>query len=331
MADYEQERRFGVEAVTRACRLCQLVQSQLVTSETVIKADRSPVTAADFGSQAAISLALRDAFPGDPIVAEESADDLLELGDETLTERIIHYVQSVHGRVEREEILAALGRGTHPGGAQGRFWTIDPIDGTKGFLRQEQYAVSLALVENGQVVLGILGCPNYPLNWLESEADCGYLFVAARGQGAVMRGLEDGREKPILVSDTEDPAEVVVCESVEAAHSSHEDARKIIERLGVEIPPLRMDSQCKYAAVARADASIYLRLPTRADYREKIWDHAAGWIVLKEAGGEITGLNGDPIDFTPGRLLSANTGIVATNGRIHARVLDAVQAVLGLP
>jgi len=330
MADYEQERKIGVEAVIRACRLCQLVQSQLLASETVIKSDRSPVTAADFGSQAVISLALREAFPEDPIVAEESAADLLKLGDEPLMKRIIRSVQSIHGSVDEEGILDTLSQGTHPGGGQGRFWTIDPIDGTKGFLRKEQYAVSLALVDNGQVVLGILGCPNYPLNWLEPDVDCGFLYVAVRGQGAVMRGLEDGREKPIQVSDTGDPAEAVVCESVESAHSSHDGARRIISRLGIVIPPLRMDSQCKYAAVARADASIYLRLPTRADYREKIWDHAAGWIVLKEAGGEITGLRGDPLDFGQGRALTANTGVVATNGRIHAPVLEAVQSELGL-
>ncbi|HOJ62366.1 MAG TPA: 3'(2'),5'-bisphosphate nucleotidase [bacterium] len=329
MGDYDHERKTGIEAVSRACRVCQLVQSQLVSSETVIKADRSPVTAADFSSQAVISLALQKAFPGDPLAAEESAADLLERGDELLTERIVHSVQFVHGRVGKDKILAALESGKHPGGPQGRFWVIDPIDGTQGFLRREQYAVSLALVEEGQVVLGILGCPNYPLHWLEPEAERGFLFVAVRGEGAVMRSLEEGWEKPIQVSDVEDPAGVVVCEPVESAHSSHEDARRISERLGIVIPPLRLDSQCKYAAVARADASIYLRLPTRADYQEKIWDHAAGWIILKEAGGEITGLRGDPLDFSRGRTLAANTGIVATNGRIHARVLEAAAAVLG--
>ena len=90
-----------------------------------------------------------------------------------------------------------------------------------------------------------------------------------------------------------------------------------------------MDSQCKYGAVARGDASIYLRLPTRADYEEKIWDHAAGWMVVTEAGGRVTDVRGEPLDFSIGRTLRNNKGVVATNGRIHDSVISAVRAVLG--
>jgi 3'(2'), 5'-bisphosphate nucleotidase len=54
---------------------------------------------------------------------------------------------------------AALDAGRHDGAAE-RYWVMDPVDGTKGFLRGDQYAVALALVERGEVVLGVLGCPN---------------------------------------------------------------------------------------------------------------------------------------------------------------------------
>jgi 3'(2'), 5'-bisphosphate nucleotidase len=91
-----------------------------------------------------------------------------------------------------------------------------------------------------------------------------------------------------------------------------------------------MDSQCKYAAVARGDASVYLRLPTRSDYEEKIWDHAAGWIMVNEAGGEVTDVRGEPLDFSLGRTLRRNKGVVATNGRVHAQVVAAVREVLGV-
>jgi 3'(2'), 5'-bisphosphate nucleotidase len=118
------------------------------------------------------------------------------------------------------------------------------------------------------------------------------------------------------------------CESVESAHSSHGDAAHIAEILGVTALPLRIDSQCKYATIARGDASIYLRLPTRADYAENIWDHAAGWINVKEAGGEVTDACGNPLDFSAGRTLSRNVGVVATNGKLHDRVIAAVRQVL---
>jgi 3'(2'), 5'-bisphosphate nucleotidase len=88
-----------------------------------------------------------------------------------------------------------------------------------------------------------------------------------------------------------------------------------------------MDSQCKYATVARGDASIYLRMPTRADYREKIWDHAAGKIIVECAGGRVTDIAGKPLDFRHGRTLQQNQGVVATNGSIHDSVIDAIRGV----
>jgi 3'(2'), 5'-bisphosphate nucleotidase len=92
-----------------------------------------------------------------------------------------------------------------------------------------------------------------------------------------------------------------------------------------------MDSQCKYAAVAQGDASVYLRLPTSSDYTEKIWDHAAGCLVVTEAGGCVSDVAGRPLDFSRGRTLSANRGVVATNGRLQSAVLDAVDRALTAP
>jgi 3'(2'), 5'-bisphosphate nucleotidase len=94
-------------------------------------------------------------------------------------------------------------------------------------------------------------------------------------------------------------------------------------------PPLRIDSQCKYAVLARGDVSVYLRLPTLADYEEKNWDHAAGWIIVKEAGGEVSDVRGQPLDFSLGRTLRRNKGVVATNGKLHPQVIAAVQRALG--
>jgi 3'(2'), 5'-bisphosphate nucleotidase len=115
------------------------------------------------------------------------------------------------------------------------------------------------------------------------------------------------------------------CESVESGHSAHGDAAAVAGRLGITSPPLRMDSQAKYAVVARGDADIYLRLPTSADYREKIWDHAAGALIVAEAGGAVTDIQGRPLEFHHGRELVANRGVIVTNGRLHECVLGAVR------
>jgi 3'(2'), 5'-bisphosphate nucleotidase len=226
-----------------------------------------------------------------------------------------------------------------------RFWTIDPIDGTKGFLRGEQYAIALALVVRGEVVLAALACPN-----LDAQANRrpqeekrqrlishGAIFTAVNGEGAFARDAElsAGIEPVVMrihVSDTDNPAEVRICESVESGHTAHGDAAGLARRLGIAAAPLRIDSQAKYAVVARGDAELYLRLPTRADYHEKIWDHAAGVLIATEAGGTATDIHGRPLEFQHGRELIANRGVIVSNGKMHDRVIQAIaESGVGLP
>ena len=325
---YESERFVAVQAVLKACLLCRAVQASLVSEETMSKKDNSPVTVADFGAQAVINLELMRAFPKDPITAEEDAGDLSILENAKVKGKVLHHVKAVLPGFTEEQIISAIDYGSHDGGASGRFWTLDPIDGTKGFLRREQYAIALALIENGEVVLGVLGCPDLPVRANHLDEDKGCLFIAVKGQGARVRSFNDPTETQITVTNIVDPSMASFCESVESAHSSHSDAALITEILGVVAPPVRIDSQCKYAVIARGDASVYLRLPTRADYVEKIWDHAAGWIIVKEAGGEVTDISGRPLDFSLGRGLDRNKGVVATNGKLHSRVIGAVRQVL---
>ncbi|HEV2474199.1 MAG TPA: 3'(2'),5'-bisphosphate nucleotidase [Chthonomonadales bacterium] len=324
---YQKERSIAVEAVTLAARVCRAVRQE--APEAAAKQDRSPVTIADYGAQAVVSALLNRQFPNDPLVAEEDTSGLVSEAGAAMRSKVIGYVQSVTPEADPEDVLHAIGRGGWHGGRAGRFWTLDPIDGTKGFLRNDQYAVALALIEDGRVELGALACPSLPLVYGEDADECGCLFVAVRGQGAVMRRLGHETEEPIRVSDIADAASARFCESVESGHSSHGDSARIAQLLGVTESPVRMDSQCKYGAVARGDAAIYLRMPVSASYVEKIWDHAAGAIIVQEAGGKVTDIHGRPLDFSLGRTLSSNSGVVATNGRLHDSVITAIHAVVG--
>ncbi|KAL2917989.1 3'(2'),5'-bisphosphate nucleotidase [Polyrhizophydium stewartii] len=326
------ERAVGIEAVLRASRLCQAVFARLAQAQTVTKADLSPVTVADYGAQAVVNALLHAEFPSDPIVGEEDAADLR--ADARLAASVVELTNSVQpagaAAMSSDDVLAAIDLGQYAGGKTGRFWTLDPIDGTKGFLRGEQYAVCLALVVDGVVQLAVQGCPNLPHDLAHPEEGRGSLFIAVRGQGAFERHFDSADERRISVSGVSSASETQFCESVEAAHSSQSDTAQIADRLGITRPPVRMDSQCKYAVIARGDAGIYLRVPTRADYQEKIWDHAGGSLLVEEAGGSICDVTGKPLDFSLGRTLKGNKGIIATNGRIHARVVEAVRSVLRL-
>ena len=150
------------------------------------------------------------------------------------------------------------------------------------------------------------------------------ILYLIRGKGAYIKPLYGGEELKINVSSISDTSNAAFCESVESSHSSHDQSAQIAKILNVTNEPFRIDSQCKYAVIASGEASIYLRLPTRKDYEEKIWDHAAGSIIVEEAGGKVTDCNGNPLDFSLGRTLKSNKGIISTNGLIHDKVIDAV-------
>ena len=327
MSEYKNERDVAISAVLKASVLCQHVQQQMSASSTVNKRDKSPVTIADFGTQALVSELLHSSFPHIPLVGEEDSTELQ--ANEALCQRMMDTFGQLNIHLDRDSALRAIDRGTHTGGASGQHWTLDPIDGTKGFLRGDQYAIALALIENGEVVLGVLGCPN--LYWPDNSDEKGALFVAVQGQGAFVRKLDGGdTEYPVSVKELSALSEANFCESVEAAHSSHSDSARIASLLNIRTSPYRIDSQCKYAAVARGDAAIYLRLPTKPGYVEKIWDHAAGVCVIEEAGGKVTDVHGNDLDFSLGRRLENNKGVVVSNGQFHEDVLRAVQNVLGI-
>ena len=99
--------------------------------------------------------------------------------------------------------------------------------------------------------------------------------------------------------------------------------------LGITTSPVAMDSQAKYAVLAAGEGDVLLRLisPSRPDYREMIWDQAAGSIVVTEAGGRITDLDNRPLDFTHGRTLAKNRGILATNGPLHDAILAGLRDI----
>lgn len=321
---YERELAAGIEAVTLAAKVCQSVQSQ-ITQDVIEKKDKSPVTVADYASQAVVCRALAGALPDDPIVGEEDAAALREPDQQSFRDRVRAELSKVGIEADDDTICGWIDRGGHDA-AGGRYWTLDPIDGTKGFLRSQQYAISLALLVDGRIDVAVLCCPNLPMKTID-DGPKGCLYTAVRGEGAFVRGLDGGEPQRVQVSATADSAQARFCESVEAGHSSHDHSAQVAELLGITKPGARLDSQAKYAVVARGEADIYLRLPTRADYNEKIWDHAGGVLVVEEAGGKATDVGGRELNFKLGRELRENRGVVVTNGKLHERVIDALRQV----
>ena len=345
---HSKELRIASLAVQRATLLTQKVFHEKVKG-TISKDDKSPVTIGDYGAQALVIQAIKHNFPDDEVVGEEEASSLKD--NKSLTDQIWQLVKAAQldGDANTElggtlnspdDMLSAIDAGKSAGGSKGRFWALDPIDGTKGFLRGGQYAVCLALIVDGEVQVGVLGCPNLPgddkapLSADVSDPEQhqrGVLFAAVRGKGATSQPLGNGELQPSASIHMKSPAikDAIFCESVEAGHSSHGDQATIAGKLQISKPSVRMDSQAKYASIARGAGDIYLRLPVSKTYVEKIWDHAAGDLIVREAGGMVTDAEGKKLDFGQGRTLKANKGVVAAPEVLHAEVLEVVKSVLG--
>ncbi|KAK6150755.1 hypothetical protein DH2020_015687 [Rehmannia glutinosa] len=337
---YDKQLAAAKKAASLAARLCQKVQTALLQSDVHSKSDKSPVTVADYGSQALVSFILEKELPSIPfsLVAEEDSEDLRKEESRETLHRITELVNETlasHGMgdispLSDEDVLIAIDKGKSEGGPHGLHWVLDPIDGTKGFLRGDQYATALALLDEGKVVLGVLACPNLPLASIArrdqsiSEDKAGCLFFAQVDAGTYMQSLDGSPPTKVHVSAIENPEEASFFESFEAAHSLHDLSSLIAKKLGVKAPPVRIDSQAKYGALSRGDGAIYLRFPHKG-YREKIWDHAAGYMVVAEAGGVVTDAAGNPLDFSKGRYLDLDTGIIVTNQKLMPALLKAVQ------
>ena len=311
--------------------------------------------------QAIISWRIAQDYPDFTMVGEEDAASLTdgsEEGAETLGKivKLINKTLKTHlgksgPQLSSEEVVDLINKGAGAGG-QGRHWVLDPVDGTLGFVRGDQYAIALAMMEDGDLKVGAMGCPNMPKMGEVLEFDSSYtygfsprlvskmlagealgwhkgcLFTAVKDQGAYMQPCDsDIKADPIKVSVSPefDPVAAKFCEPVMKANSSQGFTASVADNLGIESKPLRVYSQVKYGSVARADADVFMKFP-KAGYKEKIWDHAAGVIIVEEAGGKVTDAGGSPLNWAGGRYLDTlDRGIVATSQALHDRLMDAIK------
>jgi 3'(2'), 5'-bisphosphate nucleotidase len=206
--------------------------------DTEAKADGSPVTRADRAAEAVLVAGLRALLPGVAIVSEEG------------------------------DVEAAVA------GAGSTYWLVDPLDGTKEFLKGlPEYTVNVALVEAGLPVLGAIHVP---------AMDC--LYLAARGHGA--RRLDARGETRLVAAPVAHPRRAVVSRS----HLSPETSA-LLTRLGIT-KTIPRGSSFKMCAVAEGAADVYPRLgPTR------LWDTAAGAAIASEAGCDVVALDGRPLRY----------------------------------
>ncbi|KAK4210246.1 hypothetical protein QBC37DRAFT_36952 [Rhypophila decipiens] len=357
--EYARERRMAERAVHRASILTKRAvtltpsywasspvspcPSRKLSNGEISKSDASPVTAADFAAQALLISAIHGAFPADSFVGEEDADSLRQ--DPLLAIQVFDFVrqyanvkfypadgQAVYPDDEEElytpssieemlHIIDLGGRGK--GGRTGRFWALDPIDGTATFVKGQQYAVSLALIEEGKEVVGVLGCPNLKLPEdgslvTETSVDhdsVGLLLSAVKGQGAWVRPMgwegsklrvaqpidslhRHGRTPPKtarnghMAAGTDAPLKLSDLHFIDSSISTatlSDKVHKIAAACGVSSPFTELySSHVRYIAlILGGREAVQVRFPRHSSQLKKasmcIWDHAGAQLIYAES------------------------------------------------
>lgn len=162
--------------------------------------------------------------------------------------------------------------------AQKRYWLVDPLDGTKEFIKRNgEFTVNIALIEKGVPVLGVVYAP------VPDVAYC-----AARGLGAV-KVVEQGKRVAIQVAQP--PVDRAWRVVGSRSHAGAETEQWLAELGQYELVP--MGSSLKLCLVAEGQADVYPRLGLTS-----LWDTAAAHAVVNEAGGEVVQLDGEPLSYS---------------------------------
>ncbi|KAB8218164.1 hypothetical protein BDV33DRAFT_129680 [Aspergillus novoparasiticus] len=346
---YVKELEIACLTVQRAALLTKKVLDA-VDKGALDKSDSSPVTIADFAAQALIIAAIHRTFPDDDIVGEEDSKALR--GNEALLERTWELVSSIHLDDEtseallyspknKEEMLDLIdlgARGTCS--RENRSWVLDPVDGTATFINGQQYAVCLALVENGVQKLGVLGGPNLNLETGRMHEDIvdrdgyGYQLFAVAGHGAFMRKMGTGTLLPATRIDAKpqitDPKDLDFVDCVAATSSDIVAHERLASHLGAPWPHTTdlWAAQLRYVAIAIGGCNTLIKIPRNASYRSKMWDHAGGMLIVQELGCIVSDLAGNPVDCSLGRTLAGCYGMIVAPASIHGRLVEAVKQIM---
>lgn len=213
--------------------------------ETQEKKDGSPVTLADQEAEDLIARELNSLYPDIPMVGEES-----------------------------------VAAGTIPDISKGRFFLVDPLDGTKEFVSGGgDFTVNIALLENFRPVMGIIFVPT-----------SGRLYYGASGKA--FRQIKDVAEEAISVRSVPDAGMSVVTSK---RHGKPEKVKEFVDGFakGQKVAETKAySSSLKFCAIAEGDADLYPRLGPTCE-----WDTAAGDAILQAAGGRVLTLQGDVLPY----------------------------------
>ncbi|KAK8808391.1 hypothetical protein WA158_008292 [Blastocystis sp. Blastoise] len=327
----------AIDVVRKASLISKEIQKTISSENVISKSDLSPVTVADYSVQAIISLHLIRLFGKEnfKLVAEEDSNFLQTSQGKDCLERVTTYVnQAFESDIYTEQDIIEVLSNNNNIDTNHDYWVLDPIDGTKGFIRKQYYAIGLAYIHNHTPFFGIISSPNLSFSSFSSSLNIydsfpkGCIFVAQQSSGVKMIDLDTHISRAICCHDIQSVSDAVFVTSYERGHSNVSILDSIKQELNNNTQSIYIDSMTKYCLVARGDAHVYYRYKPTNDYKENVWDHAAGYIIAKESGLIVTDILNKEIDFSTGKKLSNNHGILVSSPSIRPQVMNAIHKVI---
>jgi 3'(2'), 5'-bisphosphate nucleotidase len=315
------------DAVREAAMVIRACRDRIAAQGSFSKSDATPVTIADMTGQAIVNRALRRRLGDVVMVGEETSGPLRD--DPAAVGLALELVRAGWPDAKADELLDMIDAGRRQPGTSiaSGFWTLDPIDGTKGFLRTPNghYCVALAFVVGSTPVAGAMACPTISVSAkdpFDGPGARGTLISAGLGQGAFEEPIDGGARVPCR-SAAWNGGEVRTALSDDPTYAMLDRALPVIRQAGAEPSIQRLDSQSKYALVARGQADLFMRLPRLKPGNNYIWDHAAGAIIASESGCKVTDTTGRELDFSSGYTLP-NEGFLIATPPLHAKLLQVL-------
>jgi 3'(2'), 5'-bisphosphate nucleotidase len=303
MVNYFKELSLAVILAKKASEITEWFRTKHFSS--FIKKDDSPVTLADFASQIFIISEIRKRFPEDQIVAEEESSNFLNLNAEKMLKRCYKSLQINFEKNLTDSL-------DYRGPSSIRQWTVDPIDGTKGFQKNLAYAIGIGLMIQFEPMICAISVPNYKNTSLA-------IFSAEKNKGAKV-SYGDQNFVKIRVSDIKELKTSRMCYSL---HYNKPWVLNFAQSIGITnfIP---MDSMAKLCMVADGSAEIYVK-PMNVQ-RSFTWDFLPGELLVREAGGTITDINGSLIKYKNNKCKVTAPGLIASNGINHKDLITALKS-----
>ena len=294
---------------------------------------------ADISAQIIINHKLESAFENVVVIGEEDSTEISDSLFLKIKELLNEFEIAKELDLSSKESIETILRSNEVNDCVKRYWTVDPIDGTKGFIRGDQYSICIALIdrETELPLIAALGCPNL---FVDGEEERGMLMVSVASVGNFVCKLGQSIEalKPLPKFDLQtDLSKATFTGAVVSSHTNPLEIDAIKANYDNHVPVIRMDSQCKYGILALNRAHVYFRRHAskdssarknwQCDYIEAIWDNAPGYLFVKEAGGQVTDFGGNDLRFPPSKHFKVVGGILASMlvPELHVQVVKIVQ------